>query len=596
MIAADALHATRDIEEALAHCRRLLAPSGILLVVENTEPRRWLDLTFGLLPGWWRFEDAHRADHALAPAAAWERALARSGYPEASFVDGGTGRTVILARGPSEVEVGGGVFVLAEGGDVGDALARELDRRGSGVVPGPVGGDRRAWRSFFESVSPDVPPRGVVHLGGVRADGSSLSTGELGSELEAVGGGALALVQGMSDAGVVPADGVWFVTRGGQVVDRERRGALAGACLWGLASVVDLEHGDLKPRLLDLDPESEFDAGALADELLFPDRETRIAWRGGRRRVARLVRAGGRPALPEAGGHRLGSELERLREDRSYLVTGGLGGIGLEVAAWLAGLGAGSIVLNGRREPGPRAEAAVEALRERGADLRVEIADVTDEGAVEAMLARVDSEMPPLAGVIHSVGVLADAALTNLDWPRFAEVLAPKVLGAWHLHRAMLDRDLDLFVLFSSAAGVLGNAGQANYAAANAFLDQLARHRRALGLPGQAIAWGPWSEVGEAAEHRRRLAGRLSHIGAEWIAPERGLRALSHLVRQDVGTSMVVALDWGGLPSRPPFLEELVAPGDAPAAAAPSDPPAALRRALGRGARTRAHPASSRRS
>ena len=261
----------------------------------------------------------------------------------------------------------------------------------------------------------------------------------------------------------------------------------------------------------------------------------------------------------------------RLRADRSYLVTGGLGGIGLELAGWLAKLGAGAIVLNGRREPGPQAKASVEALRERGAEVRVEIADVTDEEAVEAMLARVDSDMPPLAGVFHSVGVLADGALVNLDWPRFEEVLGPKVLGAWHLHRATLDLDLDLFVLFSSAAGVVGNAGQANHAAANTFLDQLARHRRALGLPGQAIAWGAWSRVGEAEEQRERISGQLA-LSGEWIAPERGLRALTHLIRQDLGTSVVTAIDWEDLPSRPPFLEELVAPGDAPVAAAPSDP------------------------
>ena len=569
VIAANVLHATRDLGDTLAHCRRLLAPSGLLVAVEGTEPRGWLDLTFGLLPGWWRFDDALRPDHALAPRAVWRRALAECGYGEASFVDLDDGRTVVLARGPSEVEARGGLFVLAGGGDVGGALARELDRRGSRAERGPVEADRRAWRSFFESLPGGVPLRGVVHLGAVRGDGSRLSTGELGTELEAVGGGALALVQGMTDAGAVPTDGMWFVTRGGQVVERETSGSLSGAALWGFGSVVGLEHGDLAPRLLDLDPESECAAGVLADELLFPDRETRIALRDGKRRVARLVRAGGRLALPEGV---TAEAAGRLRKDRSYIVTGGLGGIGLEVAGWLVEAGAGAIVLNGRREPGPRAEAAVEALRERGAEVRVEIADVTDGGAVEAMLARVDSEMLPLGGIIHSVGVLADGALTNLDWERFEEVLRPKALGAWHLHRATLDRDLDLFVLFSSATGVLGNAGQANHAAANAFLDQLARHRRALGLPGQAIAWGPWSEVGEAEEQQRRSGGRVLLSGAEWIAPERGLRALSRVIRQDVGTPMVAAVEWEGLPSRPPFLEELVAAEDAGATAPPTDP------------------------
>ena len=191
-------------------------------------------------------------------------------------------------------------------------------------------------------------------------------------------------------------------------------------------------------------------AGALAEELLHPDRETRVARRGGERRVARLVRLG-----PSAG------EVARevVRGDRSYLVTGGLGGIGLEVAGWLADRGAGVIVLNGRRAPDAGAAAVVEALKERGAEVRVELADVTDEAAVRDLLHRVDAELPPLGGVIHSVGALSDAALVNQDWGRFEEVLWPKVLGAWRLHRATLDRELDLFVLFSSAAGGAGERG-----------------------------------------------------------------------------------------------------------------------------------------
>ena len=888
VVAANVLHATRDLGEALAHCRRLLAPSGMLVAVEGTEPQGWLDLTFGLLPGWWRFEDAYRTDHALVPREVWDRALADGGFPEVSLVDVAAGPLVILARGPAEVEAEPGLFVLKGMGEHAEAVAEELRRRGRIALAGPLDGRRDSWRSFFEALPDDVPLRGVVDLGGVRGDGSRSSTRELRAELEAVGGGALALVQGMADAGATPADGTWFVTRGGQVVGRESDGTLSGALLWGFGSVAGLEHGNLNPRLVDLDPESGFSAKLLADELLHPDRETRIAWRDGSRQVARLVRADARLALPEGGGwrlapdpdgllerlrveplptaslevgevrvavdaagvnfldvmvgmalldavgelggeiagrvvetgpevaglsrgdrvlgvaagafgpevvtraelvvpappgisppelatvpvafataalafefaglgpgarilvhagtggvgqaaiqlahaagyevyatasapkrghlrslgvagafdsrdtrfgadvlgatdgrgvalvlnsltgegfveaslscladggcfvelgkrgirspdemaaarpdvryrilaldrlaaeepERLGSVLRavvdrlrtgelrplphtrwplaeagtaldhmraarhlgkivltpsalatgRLRGDRSYLVTGGLGGIGLEVARWLAGAGAGAIVLNGRREPRARAVAAVEALRERGADVRVEVADVTDGDALEAMLARIDAELPPLAGVIHSVGVLADGALTNLDWPRFEEVLAPKVLGAWHLHRATLARDLDLFVVFSSAAGVLGKAGQANHAAANAFLDQLARHRRALGLPGQAIAWGAWSGVGEAEEQRKRIEAGPAAFRRGWITPERGMGAFDHLVLQDIGTSVVLDMDWWTMPGLP-LLDDLRAEADATGDAyAPAAPPAA---------------------
>ena len=202
----------------------------------------------------------------------------------------------------------------------------------------------------------------------------------------------------------------------------------------------------------------------------------------------------------------------RLRQDRTYLVTGGLGGIGCALAEWLAEHDAGTIVLNGRRAPAPEAQAAIDALRNRGFRVEVELADVTDAAQVDAMLARMNGTLPPLAGVIHSVGVLSDAALANQSWESFETVLWPKMLGAWHLHRATAGRDLDLFVLFSSVAGVLGNPGQANHAAANAFLDQLAAHRRATGAPGAGDCLGRLvggGRGGRAAGADRRAAAGI---------------------------------------------------------------------------------------
>ena len=158
--------------------------------------------------------------------------------------------------------------------------------------------------------------------------------------------------------------------------------------------------------------------------------------------------------------------------------------------------------------------------------------------------------------------MLSDGALTNQSWDRFETVLWPKVLGAWQLHRATADRDLDLFILFSSRVGVMGNPGQANHASANAFLDQLAGYRRALGLPGQAIAWGAWSEIGEAAEQKDRIERQRSALGGRWFTPQQGIRALDRLVRQDVTTSVVMAMDWSvfeeAVEDRPPFLEDLL--------------------------------------
>ena len=907
VIAANVLHATCYLDETLAHCRTLLAPSGLLVALENQRGRGWMDLIFGQLDGWWRFADRYRANHALAGPDVWREALADTGFTESEILGvdrseaaGLPDRGVIVAQGPAEILLPEGVWILsADRGGMAAALAAQLAAQNqrvvlasddlertrlaaeseAGIVVAAVEMERReSWRSLVEGLPSDVPFAGVVHLVAQDGRGADATTAELAADAKRAAASALALAQGVADADAVPEKGLWFVTRGAQVLERERTGELAGAALWGLGRVVAREAPQLQSRMLDLDPEAAEPQAVLADELLFPDSENHIAHRQGRRQVARLVRKGSgaeRLALPEepgwvlapdeggaietlrvqplaaralepkevrvaveacglnfldvframglveegllgeefcgrivetgsdatsvtvgdrvagfafgtfgpevvtreelvalappgvsatglatipsvfvtsvlsyelaglkagdrvlihagAGGvglaaiqlaraagaevfatasapkqaylrslgvrhvfdsrstafgqdvleatgdagvdvvlnsltgegfieaslaclaqggrfvelarrdilsedemaalrpdvaysildlytlkqedpARPGAALRnvlariatgelaplmhtrwplaetsaamgfmraarhigkivlttpplstgRLRQEGTYLVTGGMGGIGCELAGWLAERGAGSVVLNGRRLPDDAAAKTIEALRARGFRIEVEIADVTDPAALDAMLARMDATQPPLAGVIHCVGVLSDAALGNQSWESFETVLWPKMLGAWHLHRATAGRDLDMFVLYSSVAGILGNPGQANHATANAFLDQLAAHRRALGLPGQAIAWGAWSELGEAEEQRERIAGRREAFGTGWFTPEQGFKAFERLLRQDATSAVVAAVDWPvfgeSLGDRPPFLEDLLA-------------------------------------
>ena len=908
VIASNVLHATRYLSETLEHCRDLLAPSGHLVALENLRGQGWLDLTFGQLDGWWRFADSCRPHHALASPEVWRQALDDAGFEGVEVLgadeadpDAQPDRGVILAQGPADVAERPGVWVLAaDRGGVAAELSERLAALNQTVVlassepsPDPVSvpdgvvaavidmESRAEWQALLGTLPPGLPLNGVVHLAAADAHGAQATTEQMATAVRRAAASALALVQGLADADVTAASGVWFVTRGGQVLEHESVEGVAGAVLWGFGKVAAREASHLQPRMIDLDPAATELPLGISDELLHPDSETHIAYRGGHRQTARLVRAGAgteRLSLPEpagesawmvepdeagaleelrveaaparslepgevrvaveatglnfwdmfrslgvidegllggefcgrvleagpgvstvtegdrvvglafgtfsaeavtceemvapappnigvtalatmptafvsaalsfdlaeltagervlihaaAGGvglaavqlaqaagaevfatasapkqaylHSLGVEhifdsrstafgeqileatggegvdvvlnsltgpgfidaslsclahggrfvelarvdilshdemrqarpdagywileldvlkehdpaqpgdslrqvmqrlaagelaplvhtrwslaevgpgmkfmraarhigkivfaaspLEtgRLRADRTYLVTGGLGGIGCTVAGWLFDRGAGAIVLNGRRDPDPEAAAVIAELRERGATVSVELADMTDAGAVDAMLARISDTLPPLAGVIHSVGVLSDAALTNQSWESFERVLWPKVLGAWHLHRATADRDLDMFVLFSSVAGVLGNAGQANHAAANAFLDALAAHRRSRGLAGQSIAWGAWSGLGEAEEQRERIAAQLEAAGTGWITPQHGLKAFDHLVRQDTTAPMVAAVDWQMVAddreTRSPLLEDLLA-------------------------------------
>jgi acyl carrier protein len=190
-------------------------------------------------------------------------------------------------------------------------------------------------------------------------------------------------------------------------------------------------------------------------------------------------------------------------------------------------------------------------------------ADVARKEQVAGVLASIDEALPPLRGIIHAAGVLDDGLLLNLDRERLAAVMAPKVEGAWNLHALTLNRPLDFFVLFSSVASVLGSPGQGSYAAANAFLDALSHHRRALGLPSLTINWGQWAAVGMAARANR--GRRLAARGIDAIPPHQGIQALEQLLlRQEAGQVLVVPANWQALldsfpaGTEPALLSELV--------------------------------------
>jgi acyl transferase domain-containing protein/NADPH:quinone reductase-like Zn-dependent oxidoreductase/acyl carrier protein len=228
----------------------------------------------------------------------------------------------------------------------------------------------------------------------------------------------------------------------------------------------------------------------------------------------------------------------------SYLVTGGLGGLGLEVMRWLVEAGARSVVLIGRSRPSESADRAIEAARSAGATVTVIQADVAESSDVANVLSVISRELAPLRGVVHAAGVLDDALIAQQDEQRIARVLRPKVCGAWNLHQQTLDLSLDFFVLFSSIAPVVGWAGQSNYAAANAFLDGLAHQRRALGLPALSINWGPWADAGMAADMVERDQLRLANAGIAFLSARQALASMQQLLESRIPEAVVFAVDW----------------------------------------------------
>ncbi|MDI1477095.1 type I polyketide synthase [Polyangium sp. y55x31] len=254
----------------------------------------------------------------------------------------------------------------------------------------------------------------------------------------------------------------------------------------------------------------------------------------------------------------------RVRGDGTYLITGGLGGLGLSLAGWLVEQGARHVALMGRSAPSEAANDAIRRMKEAGAEVRVVRGDVSVRADVDAAMAELDRSMPPLRGVVHAAGSLADQTLPEMTEAHFWGPVAPKTLGGWNLHETTRGRDLDFFVAYSSAAGLLGSPGQANYALANTFLDALCQARVADGLPGTSIQWGPFANVGLAAASDVR-GKRIASRGAASMTPEEGNTLFGRLLehpRPEVGLLRFDVRQW--LEFYPhmaamPFLSELLA-------------------------------------
>lgn len=218
-----------------------------------------------------------------------------------------------------------------------------------------------------------------------------------------------------------------------------------------------------------------------------------------------------------------------FRRDGAYIISGGLGGLGLFVAERLAELGCGRVVLTGRTEPGEAALAVLERIRRGGTEVEICLGDISESEAAERAVATATSSGRPVRGVLHAAAVVEDAALANITDDLISRCWAPKVAGAWNLHDATIGQPLDWFCMFSSAAAMVGSPGQGAYAAANSWLDAFTHWRRAHGLPATTIAWGAWAEIGKGQA--------LAQNSGMAIAPSDGAHALEALLRLNRGYS-----------------------------------------------------------
>ncbi|MES2946089.1 MAG: beta-ketoacyl synthase N-terminal-like domain-containing protein, partial [Pseudomonadota bacterium] len=533
IVAANVIHAGADLKRSLQGLARLLAPNGVLVMLEGAGPQGWIDLAFGLTDGWWRFTDhERRPDYPVPSRVGWLDVLHESGLNASAVearVDDVLDRQVILVARHHVAEKW-----LVAGGD--DALSLAL-AKSLGTL-----------HIAADAVLPPGQWHGCLFTGALQMAAEPAGLNLLMADQQRTLDAQRRLALACSERGLQ----LVVLTSGAHAASANQ------ATAWGLGRAIAAELPDVGLRLIDVDPGLPIAQATseICSELQCRDGEDQLALTPAGRQVARLARL-----QPLESGLPMPAVLD---PSAAYLITGGFGGLGLHSAAWLVRRGARCLVLMGRSSPSLEAGRQIAQFEADGVVVHQFMGDVAVEGDVCAALASPECRV---AGIVHAAGALDDGVLAQLDWPRMERVLRAKVAGAWLLDS--LAGPLDFFLLYSSAVSLVGSRGQANHVAANAYLDALAAKRRIAGQAAVSIAWGAWSDIGSATG--MQLHRRLQLSGMDTIAPVQGTQVLDWALDSAPAAFGVLPIRWPAFAQAlaaqvPPVLRELVPALPRPAA------------------------------
>jgi acyl transferase domain-containing protein/NAD(P)-dependent dehydrogenase (short-subunit alcohol dehydrogenase family)/ubiquinone/menaquinone biosynthesis C-methylase UbiE/acyl carrier protein/ribosomal protein S18 acetylase RimI-like enzyme len=600
IVAANVLHATQDLQAALANARSLLAPGGILALIEGTEPAAWIDLVFGQTAGWWRFTDHDlRSSHPLISMNQWKSVLKSAGFTDLctqpAFDEDHPSifkQALIIAKnGPATPAVGSvGIasaercawLIFGDSSALCSELTKRLESRGNRVIRLVAqAGDMRRSADVWpvDPADADSVAQGVAHALAETSLpcryalclwGASLAAHSDAAAYETMlscSSAALHAAQSLLRDSATATPPLWMVTRSAQPANGSSPDPRC-APIWGLTRVLAVEHPKSYGGLIDLEASGPLsaDVDAIISQVLRPDDADECAFRGGVRFVPTLLPS------PQA------SELRRDWRGGCYLITGGLGGVGLNIARWMAQQGARRIVLLSRRTLPARAEwdgmdpadvrgemiARIREIERFGAEVLPIAIDVADQAALRRVVGDLLAQAwGPIRGVVHAAAAIEDRLLTELDRAAIDASFQAKVRGALNLEFCLSGQPLEFLVYCSSVSSLLGQVGQASYSAANACLDALASRARSKGLPALSVLWGGWQGAGMASSGGGlRSIQSLERLGVWGFSAAQATAALGRLLGRETAQAVVTRLDWAGLgrdASLPPLLRRLAA-------------------------------------
>ena len=567
IIATNVLHATKDLKQSIEHVHKLLAPGGLLILLEGNAPVRWVDLTFGLTEGWWRFDDyAIRPKYPLLSVEQWSKELKSANFDEIASIsskdvaitigkDGLLPQSIIIAK---KNEIRGSIqspktwLIFDNREDISHFLNDKLGKDGDKcllVRPGnkykkisnteyvidPY--NKKDFDCLIKNLSCVI--YGVIYLWGTdKIENPMIKKEDIERQYLLNCGGVLNLIQSLINH-VTITPSLFLVTKGSQTFNKKTElSELLQSSLWGMGRVISIEHPEFKCKMIDLDTTDSSVYEELLDEIKSESDEDQVVFKDEQRYVLRLKKN------EIKKDDKILTNL-KLKSSGCYLITGGIGGIGLFIAKWMISNGAKCLILVGRSKPDAKIQKHLDELGDDSVKINFIQTDISDKKQVDNLLLKIEKSKLPLNGIVHAAGVIDDGIIMHQNEQRFLKLMQAKILGAWNMHIATVREkiNLDFFVMFSSIVGLIGNAGQVNHAAANRFMDGLANYRKLNNLACTTIDWGAWSDIGTLSK-KDSVVQKLKEIGINEIDPIQGLEVFKYSILRNCVHIAFAPITW----------------------------------------------------